>query len=62
MHLSTVGQLAHPVKDGGQRAGRQLDTIVTNVHGLPGREQSMNERYESEVEGGRDARKSLGSL
>ena len=55
MHLSTVGQLAHPAEDGGRRAGRHRDRIVTNGHGLPGREQSDNEGvrpYESGVERG----------
>ena len=42
MHLSTAGQLAHPAEDGGRRACRQRDRIVTNGHGLPGREQSDN--------------------
>ena len=40
MHLSTVGQLAHPVDDGRWRASRRRNRIVTNEHGLPGREQS----------------------
>ena len=65
MHLSTVGQLAHPAKDGGWRAGRHRDRIVTNRHGLTGREQSDNglvRPYESGVEGREDARKSIGSL
>ena len=55
MHLATVGQLAHPVQDNGRRAGRHRDRIVTNGHGLPGREQSDNEGvrpYESGVERG----------
>ena len=62
MHLSTVGQLAHPADDGGRRAGRHRDRIVTNRHGLPGRKQSDNggvRPYESGVEGGGDARKSI---
>ena len=42
MHLSTVGKLAHPAKDGGRRTGRHRDRIVNNRHGLPGREQSDN--------------------
>ena len=42
MHLSTAGQLAHPAEDGGRRAGRNRDRIVTNGHGLPGRKQSDN--------------------
>ena len=49
MHLSTVGQLAHPAEDGGR------DRIVTDGHGLPGREQSDNggvRPYECVVEGG----------
>ena len=65
MHLSTVGQLAHPAEDGGWRAGRHQDKIVTNRHGLPRREQSDNEGvqpYESGVEGGGDTRKSHRSL
>ena len=65
MHLSTVGRLAHPAEDGGRRAGRHQDRIVTNGHGLPCRKQSDNggvRPYDSEVEGGGDARKSLGSL
>ena len=55
MHLSTVIQLAHPAKDGGRRAGRHHDRIVTNRRGLPRREQSNNEGvrpYKSGVEGG----------
>ena len=55
MHLSTVGQLAQPANDGGRRAGTHRDRIVTNGHGLPGREQSDNggvRPYESGVEGG----------
>ena len=63
MHLSMVGQLAHPAKDGEQ--GRHRERIVTNAHGLPGREQSDNEGvrpYESGVERGGDGRKSLDSL
>ena len=55
MHLSTVGQLAHPAEDGGMRAGRHRDRIVTNGHGLPGRQQSDNggvRPYESGVERG----------
>ena len=62
MHLSTVGQLAHPADDGERRACRHRDRIVTSGHGLPGREQSQNggvRPYESEVEG---EGKSLGSL
>ena len=54
MHLSTVGQLAHPSDDGGRRAGRHRDRIKTNEHGLPGREQSDNggvRPYESGMEG-----------
>ena len=79
MHLSTVCQLALPAKDGGRKAGRHRDKIVTNGHGLPGREQSDNggvrpsvspslhhtlvwSPNESGVEGGGDARKSIGSL
>ena len=65
MHLSTIGQLAHPADDGGWRAGRHRDRIVTNGHGLPGREQSDNggvRPYDSGLEGGGDARKLLGSL
>ena len=42
MHLSTTGQLAHPVEDDGWRTGRHRDRIVTNGQGLPGREQSDN--------------------
>ena len=42
MHLSTAGQLAHPAEDGERRADRHRDRIVTNGHGLPGREQSDN--------------------
>ena len=42
MHLSAAGQLAHPAEDGGRRAGRHRNRIVTNGHGLPGREQSDN--------------------
>ena len=42
MHLSTVGQLAYPAEDGGRRAGRHRDKIMTNGHDLPGREQSDN--------------------
>ena len=42
MHLSTAGQLAHPAEDGGRRTGRHRDRIVTNGHGLSGREQSDN--------------------
>ena len=42
MHLSTAGQLAHPAEDGGRRTGRHGYIIVTNGHGLPGREQSDN--------------------
>ena len=60
-----VGQFAHPSEHGGRRAGRHRDRIVTNGRGLPGREQSNNggvRPYESGVEGGEDARKSLGSL
>ena len=56
MHLSTVSQLAHFVDDGGQRAGRHQDRIVTSRHGLPGREQSDNggvRPYKSGVEGGK---------
>ena len=55
MHLSTVGQLAHPAEDGGRRSDRHRGRIVTNGHGLPGREQSDNggvRPYESGVEGG----------
>ena len=65
MHLSTVGQLAHRADDGGWRAGRHRNRILTNGHGLPGREQSDNEGvrpYESGLEGGEDARKSIRSL
>ena len=65
MHLSTVGHFAHPADDGGRRAGRHRDRIVTNGHGLPRREQSDNEwvrPYDSGVEGGKDARTSIGSL
>ena len=46
MHLSTAGQLAHPAEDGGRRTGRHRDRIVTNGHGLPGREQSDMEGYD----------------
>ena len=42
MHFSTAGQLAHPAEDGGLRTGRHRYRIVTNGHGLPGREQSDN--------------------
>ena len=42
MHLSRAGQLAHHAEDGGRRAGRPRERIVTNGHGLPGREQSDN--------------------
>ena len=42
MHLSMAGPLAHPAEDGGRRSGRHRDRIVTNGHGLPGREQSDN--------------------
>ena len=42
MHLSTADQLTHPVENGGRRTGRHQDRIVTNGHGLPGREQSDN--------------------
>ena len=42
MPLSMVGQLAHPADDGGRRASRHRDIILTNGHGLPGREQSDN--------------------
>ena len=55
MHLSTVGQLAHRADDGGRRAGRHRDRIVTSGHGLPGKEQSDNggvRPYESGVEEG----------
>ena len=55
MHLSMVGQLAHPAEDVGRRADRHRDRIVTNGHGLPCREQSDNggvRPYESGVEGG----------
>ena len=65
MHLSTVGQLAHPVDDGERRAGRHRDRIVTSGHGLPRKEQSDNggiRPYESGVEGGGDAQKSIRSL
>ena len=64
MHLSTIDQLAHPADDGRWRA-IDIETIVTNGHGLPGREQSGNggiRPYDSGVEGGGDAWKSLGSL
>ena len=44
MHLSMVGQLAHPAEDGGRRAGRHRDRIVTNEQALPCREQS--DRYD----------------
>ena len=56
MHLSTVGQLAHPAEDSGRRTGRYRDRIVTNRHGLPCREQSDNggvRPYDSGVESGR---------
>ena len=46
MHLSTAGQLAHPAEDGGRRMGRHRDGIVTNGHGLAGREQSDNGGYD----------------
>ena len=52
MHLSTVGQLSPPADNGGRRAGRHRDRILTNGHCLPGREQSDNEvvrPYDSEV-------------
>ena len=65
MHLSTVSQLAHRAHDDGRRAGRHRDRISTNGHSLPGREQSDNggvRPYESEVEGGGDARKPIRSL
>ena len=64
MHLSTVGQLANPTENGGQRAGRHRDRIVINRHGLPGRAQSDNGGVRLyEWGGGRgDARKLLGSL
>ena len=42
MHLSTIGQLAHPAEDGGWRAGRHQDRTVNNGQGLPRREQSDN--------------------
>ena len=42
MNLSMADQLAHPAEDIGRRAGRHRDRIVTNGHGLPGREQSDN--------------------
>ena len=41
MHLSKVCQLA-PADDGGRKAGRHRDRIVTNGHGLPGRYKSDN--------------------
>ena len=62
MHLSTVGQLAHPADDGRRRAGRHRDRIVTSGHGLPGREQSDNggvRPYDSGVGGRGDARISV---
>ena len=37
-----VCQLALPADDAGQKAGRHRDRIVTNGHGVPGREQSNN--------------------
>ena len=37
-----VCQLALPADDGGRKASRHRDRIVTNGHGLPGREQSDN--------------------
>ena len=55
MHLSMGGQLAHHAEDVSRRAGRHRDRIVTNEHGLPGREQSDNggvRPYESGVDGG----------
>ena len=64
-HLSMVGQLAHPAVDVGRRAGRHRDRMVNNGHCLQRREQSDNggvRPYESGVEGGRDARISVGSL
>ena len=42
MHLSTVCQLALLADDGRRKAGRHRDRIVTNEHGLSGREQSDN--------------------
>ena len=60
MHLSTVGQLAHSAEDGGRRAGRHRDGMVTNGHGLSGKEQSDNggvRPYDSGVEEGGHARK-----
>ena len=65
MHLSMVNQLAHRVDDGGWSAGGHRDRILTKGHGLPGREQSDNggvRLYESGLEGGEDARKSIRSL
>ena len=44
MHLSTVVQLTHPAEDGGRRAGRHRDRIVTNGHSLLRKEQS--DRYD----------------
>ena len=53
MHLSTTGQLAHPSEDGGRRAGRHRDRIVTNGHGLPGRESQTMEGYDHAMTDGR---------
>ena len=46
MHLSTVGQLAHPAEDVDRRAGRHRDRIATNGHELPGENSQTMEGYD----------------